>query len=326
MNHLYNYNIHMLLSFSEISMRQLQLFTTVAETESFSRAASILGVSQSLISKNIADLEKVIGNELVVRNRQGTTLTQSGKVMYREASALLRQIHNAERLVRRFDTENNLDGTLEIGYEMMFPRSLVTQAVLRFKLETPNVTIHLHKSTYPGIADMLNANKVDIGLVLSAPTDLSEMHISAEPIGSDVLSVVSHRALMPENELNYHVGLVNCLPTMLINSDGRGINSTMRVCRDLDAAPDFFFCSDVEEILTQVEAGGCVSFLPEKIIREFCSPYLCSFPLTELDDAKITLIAAQPKESQTVLTSRFIQILKSVARELDPESTNFTDR
>lgn len=314
MNHLYNYNIHMLLSFSEISMRQLQLFTTVAETESFSRAASLLGVSQSLISKNISDLEKVIGNELVIRDRQGATLTQAGKVMYREASALLGQINKAERLIRRFDTENNLEGTLDVGYEMMFPRSLVTQAALRFKQETPNVCLNLHKNIFPGVTDMLNLNKIDLALVLNSPTDHSPP--DSQYIGSDVLSLVAHSSLLPEQTMDYYIGLVDCLPTMLINGDGRGINSTMRVCRDLEAAPDFFFSPDVHEILTQAEAGGCVSFLPERTVREFCSPFLSSYPLVELEDARITLLAIHPEDRQTVLSSRFIRILTEVASEL----------
>lgn len=53
-----------------ITLKQLEIFITVAETNSFSKAGKILAFSQSTISSNIALLEETVGAELFARNNK----------------------------------------------------------------------------------------------------------------------------------------------------------------------------------------------------------------------------------------------------------------
>lgn len=61
-----------------ITTRQIQGFVLVAAHQSFSQAASILGVTQPSLSLQIKELEKVLGVSLFDRNTRGVRLTQAG--------------------------------------------------------------------------------------------------------------------------------------------------------------------------------------------------------------------------------------------------------
>ena len=57
---------------------RLRVFVTVAEEESFTRAARRLGISQPAVSQNVAELEKQLGIPLFERGRGEVSLTPEG--------------------------------------------------------------------------------------------------------------------------------------------------------------------------------------------------------------------------------------------------------
>ncbi|TIW82316.1 MAG: LysR family transcriptional regulator, partial [Mesorhizobium sp.] len=77
-------------------LKQLQLFTAVAEFGSFSRAAVALSISQPVLSRQIKALEDKVGVALLYRNGRGIVLTEAGKILQSYAVALLEQAARAE--------------------------------------------------------------------------------------------------------------------------------------------------------------------------------------------------------------------------------------
>ena len=59
---------------------RLKVFMTVAQTGSFTKAASVLGISQPAVSQNVAELERLSGKKLFERLRAEVVLTPQGKV------------------------------------------------------------------------------------------------------------------------------------------------------------------------------------------------------------------------------------------------------
>ena len=79
-----------------------------------SRAAARLHISQPPLSYAIRQLEQGRGARLLERTSRQVALTEAGKVLYREAQALLRQAEDVRVLVRRVDA--GLRGRLRIGF------------------------------------------------------------------------------------------------------------------------------------------------------------------------------------------------------------------
>jgi DNA-binding transcriptional LysR family regulator len=73
-----------------LSLRQLDYFVTAAEAGTMTAAAGRLHVSQSAVSLAIAELERQVGVQLVLRRKaKGLTLTAAGRRLLPEARALL---------------------------------------------------------------------------------------------------------------------------------------------------------------------------------------------------------------------------------------------
>lgn len=77
---------------------RLKVFITVAQEQSFTKAASVLGVSQPAVSQNVAELEKGLGVELFERKRGEVSLTSEGKVFMNYARTLLETGAAAENM------------------------------------------------------------------------------------------------------------------------------------------------------------------------------------------------------------------------------------
>ncbi|MGM9785949.1 MAG: LysR family transcriptional regulator [Candidatus Cryptobacteroides sp.] len=80
---------------------KITVFQTVARQGSFTKAASVLGVSQPAVSQNVAELEKQAGVKLFIRDRGAVVLTDQGRILLKYASAFSSLGTSADRLFTR---------------------------------------------------------------------------------------------------------------------------------------------------------------------------------------------------------------------------------
>lgn len=74
---------------TDVHVRELRYFATVAEELHFTRAAELLYVSQPALSKQIRALERQLGAELFHRGPRGVTLTEAGTALLPHARRML---------------------------------------------------------------------------------------------------------------------------------------------------------------------------------------------------------------------------------------------
>ena len=68
---------------------QFVAFAYVVREGSFSAAANRLGVTQSAVTQHVAKLEKQVGSQLLLRSRDGVSLTRTGQELYDLADRLV---------------------------------------------------------------------------------------------------------------------------------------------------------------------------------------------------------------------------------------------
>lgn len=77
---------------------RLKVFCTVAEFLSFSKAASVLGISQPAVTKHIAHLEQEIGAALFLRIGHNIILTEKGEELLDIAREILKLYNSIDSI------------------------------------------------------------------------------------------------------------------------------------------------------------------------------------------------------------------------------------
>ena len=72
-----------------IETRLLQYFLAIAEEQSITRAAEYLHISQPTLSKQMMDLEKSLGKQLLIRGKKKVTLTEDGAYLRNRAQEII---------------------------------------------------------------------------------------------------------------------------------------------------------------------------------------------------------------------------------------------
>ena len=75
---------------------KLKIFHTVAEASSFTKAATVLNLSQSAISRQIQSLEHELKIKLFERHARGLVLTDNGKYLFQTAHEVIAKLKDVE--------------------------------------------------------------------------------------------------------------------------------------------------------------------------------------------------------------------------------------
>lgn len=155
--------------FPNVSMVQLRCFRAVAERGGFTAAASHLCMSQSAVSQAVASLERTLGVPLLLRGRDGVTLTTSGTAALAEARAALAA---TERLPACTASPQTLSGPLRVGVVQSAAVRLLPGWLRRLRAQHPGIRVALYEGTDPEIMDWVLAGVVEIGVTSHTHADL----------------------------------------------------------------------------------------------------------------------------------------------------------
>jgi DNA-binding transcriptional LysR family regulator len=151
-----------------IELRLLRYFVAVAETEHVGRAAIRLHISQSPLSRQIRQLEDLLGVELFEREKRRIRLTTAGRWLLEPARDMLARADGLLREARaRADGEA---GQIAIGFVSAALQSGVLPAALRtLRRERPDVRIALRQAASRDQLAALRAGELDLAIVHRAP-------------------------------------------------------------------------------------------------------------------------------------------------------------
>ncbi|RON17159.1 LysR family transcriptional regulator [Pseudomonas brassicacearum] len=184
-----------------IDIRQLRYFVAVAEEEHVGRAAERLHISQSPLSRQIAQLEERLGLTLFERSQQRIRLTRDGQTFLAETRALLTHASRLESLGKRLGRGE--EGGLCIGYiENAMHAGVLPNALRVLRVERPNVHVALYNLRSTEQLEGLRQRSLDIALVSEPPAkndpDLLGFQVLDDPM---LLALPEHHPLANQTTL-----------------------------------------------------------------------------------------------------------------------------
>ncbi|MEH6448316.1 MAG: LysR family transcriptional regulator [Oleispira sp.] len=267
-------------------LKAMAIFAAVAKQGSMSAVARELGVANSVISKNINELESWLGRKLLYRSTRSLSLTQEGKDYLDKMQQILDQVSELESPA---SIENkNLTGRVLIAAPVFLGTKLIGPLLKEFHQEYPGIQIKL-------VLNNLFNDLVDEGFDIALRVSrLPDSNFIAKKLNEISLKLVAspryiekHGVPHSPDSLNRHNCLIdssianahrwhfkdlkpksnNKVQTIAINGPFE-VNSgemTADLCEsDLGIAqlPDFF-------VNEAIQKGDLVEILPEYSIDDF---------------------------------------------------------
>jgi DNA-binding transcriptional LysR family regulator len=184
----------------------MAVFVRVVESNSFSAAAEILGVSKSAVSKQVARLETELGTRLLRRTTRSLSTTQAGELLYERASQAFALLNHAGGALSELAQEPH--GKLRVTAPVTYGRWRVIPRLPQFLKRYPRVEVQLVLLDRP-VDLAAEGFDIAIRLVPKLPGDLI-----ARPLGTETYKLVASPGFFARNSTPRQpsdLQKVNCL-------------------------------------------------------------------------------------------------------------------
>src|SRR6267142_4294734 len=167
-----------------MDINQLEVLVTVAQEQSFSRAAQALHRTQPAVSQAIRRLELELGEPLFDRSSKDGTLTAAGLVLFEFAQQMLNLRRHAHTALKELKDLHRGKLTLSANeYTVMYLLPLIP----RFRARHPHIKIEVKRSLASRIASEVLGRETEIGIVSFKPNDPT---VASVPVLMDELALI----------------------------------------------------------------------------------------------------------------------------------------
>ncbi len=171
---------------------QLRYFAAAAELGSMTGAARELMVSQSAISTAVAQLEKELGVQLLLRHHaRGLTLTAAGQEFYRELRSYL--VHTSELAELARTAGDALVGELTIGCFTTLGPFELPRLLAACEREHPDIRVHVLEDEHAALKQALRDGRCELALMYGYDLDDDIDHVQVGLAAPYVLVGKGHR-------------------------------------------------------------------------------------------------------------------------------------
>ncbi|MEM8954331.1 MAG: LysR family transcriptional regulator [Verrucomicrobiota bacterium] len=249
-------------------LRQLRIFQALAKTESFTKTAQQMSVTQSAVSHSLKNLETTLGFPLFDRHGRSLSLTREGETLLSYASEILRGVGRATQ-----ELSNLRSGelsTLRFGSPDSICEFILPDILMGLHLAYPDAEISLKIADTEDLDRALTDGTIDIMLGISDARDDSSLGVFRAPLFRDCLHIIHNRrseeaSRLSPVDLSYLAGerillfgpgsITNRLVRSWLEAQGVSAKQVVEV-RSLGA---------VKEL---VKTGYGVALLPRWVLRE----------------------------------------------------------
>jgi LysR family transcriptional regulator, transcriptional activator of the cysJI operon len=170
-----------------MQIESLKIYCDLVETQSFTQAAQINGITQSAVSQQISALERTFKSLLIERSKKHFRLTQEGQVLY-DSSKEIMQVYDSLQ-GRLQDIKQEVSGTIRVATIYSIGLHDLPPYLKKFLKAFPTVNVHVEYRRANQVYEDVAGNVVDLGLV-AYPTKDSKLEIV--PLRKDLLVLICH--------------------------------------------------------------------------------------------------------------------------------------
>ena len=293
-----------------MQIESLKVFCDLAETESFTKAAQINGVTQSAVSQTISALERQFKSLLIERSKKNFRLTAEGEVLYDYSKQIL-QTHDALHSKLQ-EIKEIISGNIRVATIYSIGLHVLPPYLKKFLKSYPTVNVHVEYRRPNQVYEDVLGNVVDLGLVAYPARDpkLEIVQLRKDPL---VLICHPQHALAKQKSVKLKslngqkfVGFERDIPTRraldkIFKEHGVSVDHVMEF-------------DNIETVKRAVEIDSGLAIVPQETIRQEVNNQ--TLTAVRLDDGEFFRSLGVIHKKNKVLSpaiKQFIAVLKEGA-------------
>lgn len=170
-----------------MDFKQIEAFLSVAKYKSFSKAATIIFLSQPTISSHISSLEKELNIQLFDRSSKEVNLTPAGSAFLDYAIDIVNTRKNAISALSDFNS--CVCGNLNLSASTTPCNSIVPELLKKFGCKYPSVTFSINEQSSGDIVKAIDNLECELGII---GNKLSNNKIKSYKLLEDELVIISN--------------------------------------------------------------------------------------------------------------------------------------
>ncbi len=247
-----------------MELRNLITFINVAELGSFTKAAQLLGYSQSTISFQIKQLEDELGCLLFERINHTITLTERG----RELVSYAHQIRTlTDEFKESFEEEKECNGHIHIVTPDSVCDEMIKKSYMDFHNKYPAISVKFTTADTSVMFDMLDHNEADVIITLDSHSYHKDYVIAKEqPLSMHFVANAGSKFAGARN-LSIH-DIIN--EPFILTEYGQGYRRVFDkelAKKSLEITP-ILEIGRTDMITSLITQGDMLSFLPDFVTRD----------------------------------------------------------
>lgn len=185
---------------NDINLNLYKVFYICSKCNSFVEASKKMCVSQPAISKQIKNLEDLLGTKLFYRDGNGLVLTNDGKQLYNYIDKSYNYLMAGEKIIKE---NNNMNvGTIVIGSPAHIASFYLLEYIEEYRKKHPNVFFRIVNGTTAELLKGLEEHRIDF-VIDSSPINIVNKDMKVISLSSfDTCFITSINN--KENDINKH--------------------------------------------------------------------------------------------------------------------------
>jgi LysR family transcriptional regulator, transcriptional activator of the cysJI operon len=290
-----------------MQIESLKMYCDLAETESFTKAAQINGVTQSAVSQQISSLERIFKSLLIERSKKKFRLTREGQVLYDFSKQIIQTYESL--FCKLQEIKDIISGTIRVSTIYSIGLHDLPNYLKRFLKSYPTVNVHVEYRRANQVYEDVASNVADLGLVAYPTKDpkLETLHLRKDP-----LVLICH----PDHALAKHKSIklkdLEGLKFVSFEHDIPTRKATDRVLRErrvhIQHAMEF---DNIETVKRAVEIDAGVAFVPRSTItQEIAKQTLAEVKVEDADLARPIAIIYKKNKVLSPAMKQFMGFVK----------------
>lgn len=298
-----------------MQIESFKVFRDLAETQSFTKAAQINGVTQSAVSQQVSSMERQFKTMLIERSKKRFRLTREGELLYQTAKTMVQLYETFEAQMQ--ELRDVVSGTLRVGTIYSLGLYNLPPYLRKFMRAHPGVHVHVAYMRSNLVYEEVAGNAIDLGLVAYPVKD---PQVDIVPIGRDRLVLITPPSHPRAREASLPVKSLEGEKFISFEPD---IPTRRAIDRAFAAAhvrvEHVMEVDNIETVKRAVEIGLGVSIVPQStVLREVEQGALGQVELEGGDFVRPLAAIIKKGKVQSPAMKQFLQTLREPLNAGEP--------